>query len=686
MVFRVLLPSGRVKSFRGEWKGEGTPLGWRALVPSKEGGTTGIVVGIGEDSETEGEILSFPDRLPLVGQVQLSIVEELSSDYLLPRGIILFKLIPSAFLWREEELIVASSKEAHGLDRVSREVLEYVIKRRGVKLENLKKRYDPELVKVLVSKGILRRERRWIHPHAEEVFYRLRVPLKEVLPRLRSGEKRRLVVFLSGRDWTSEEEILSWGFKRSLIRDLIKRGFLEITHEYPESEKEGQGAEGVLRKLGGERVLLWDRLQSALQLLLPEVLSSLEGGRSVLLLLPETSLLGPVREFFGKHLGDKVREIHSGVSPKRIMENWFRAQESPSLVVGTYIASLCPARDLGLVILLGESSPGVKIRALRNVDLRRIAYLLARRSSSRLIFATQAPTLSSFKLVREGRMLLKGPPKDLPQVGLIPRRAGEILTEEACREVERSRDKSILFLVPKQGYSYVYCPRCEALAQCPECGTFLTYSQSREILYCTSCPYRSEELTCPECEGDLEELGFGIEKAVEVVERSLGLSESFHFSTYPPWDGDYDLVLILSADGMLSVPSYRSEEELFVYLAKALLTAKEKLLIQTIFPEEEVFRLFKDRSFEEFYMSELKRREEESLPPVWRLLLIKTTRRELGGYAARFLSPKVRTSFNLRENLYEILVRFRDRKTLIKLRQLMRKFGRDIIEVRVDPF
>ncbi len=686
MVFRVLLPSGRVKRFKGKWDREGSPLGWRVLVPSKEGGITGVVVGIEGDSEAEGEIISFPDRLPLIGQTQLSLLEELASDYLLPRGVLLFKLIPSAFLWREEELVVVASKDVPGLDRLSREVFEYVKKRRGVKLENLKRRYDPKLLRILISKGILKRERRWIHPQVEEVFYRLKVPLKEILPKLRSPEKKRLAVFLSGRGWTSEEEILSWGFKKSLIRDLVKRGFLERTHEHVRSGKASHDRAEILKRLGAERILIWDRLRRVLELILPDILSSLEEGRSALILTAETSLIGSVKEFFHERLDDRIREIHSGVSPKRMIENWFKAQESPSLVVGSYIASLCPAKDLGLVVLLGESSPGVKIKALGGIDLRRIAYLLAKKSSSRLILATQVPTLSSFKLVHERRMLLKGPPEGLPEVELIPKRAGEILTEEAYRKVEKSRDKNILFLVPKQGYSYVHCPRCETLAQCPECGTFLTYSQNREILYCTNCSYRSEELICPECEGDLEEIGFGIEKAVEVVERNLGLGENFHFSTYPTWDGDYDLVLVLSADSMLSVPSYRSEEELFTYLVKALLIAGEKLLIQTMFPEEEVFRLLKEKRFEEFYLRELKRREEEALPPAWRLLLIKTTRKELGGYAVRFLSPKVRTSFNPRENLYEILVRFRDRKTLVKVKQLVKRFGKDIIEVRVDPF
>ncbi len=686
MVFRVLLPSGRVKNFKGEWNRDGSPIGWRVLVPSGEGGTTGIVVGTSGDSQGIDEIISFPDSAPLIGQVQLSLVEELSIDYLIPKGRLLFKLLPSAFIWREEELVVVSSREMAGLDRLSREVFEYVKRRRGVKLENLRKKYDPKLVNALISKGILRRERRWTYPSLEVSYYRLKLPLKEALPKLRSADKRRLVVFLSGRGWVSEEEILSWGFKRSWIRDLERRGFLEITHQSVVSkEAKVENWEG-LKRLGGERTLVWDRFDRVLEALLPNVLSNLGEGRSILMLLPETSVLGPVREFFSERLGDKLIEVHSGVPPKKLIENWFRAEDTPSLVIGSYIASLCPAKDLGLVILFGESSPGVRIKAVGNLDMRRLAYLLAKRTSSSLIFSTQAPTLSSYRLVQEGKMELKGPTEELPQVELVERKASEILTEEAYREIEKHRDRKILFLVPKQGYSYVYCPRCENLAQCPECGTFLTYSQNREILYCTNCSYKSEELLCPECGGDLEELGFGIEKAVEVVERNVGLSENLHFATYPLWSESYDLTLVLSADGMRSVPSYRSEEEHFTYLTKALMITREKLLVQTMFPQEDVFTSLKKKSFEDFYLKELRKREEEALPPFWRLLLIKTSKKEVGGYAAKFLSPKVRTSFNPREGLYEILVRFRERKTLWKVRQLLKKFGKDIIEVKVDPF
>ncbi len=682
MAFRVLLPSGRVKVCEGAWEGEGSPLGWRVLV----GGTTGVVVGVSEE-EPQERISSFPDSAPLLSPVQISLVEELSRDYLVPAGWLLFKLLPSAFLWREEELVVAAAGVKVGLDRKSSEVIDYVKKRRGVKLESLKKRFGSELVRVLLRKGLLRKERRWVSPPLEESYYRLTLPLKEVLSRLRSERKKRLVVFLSGRGWVSEEEVLSWGFSRRDLSDLLKKGLLERSGEYVGSKGSSiPGGRKIVREKGKERELLWDRLGGVAREILKRSLFQIDRGRSVLILLPELSELEVLLNTLRGELGSKVKEIHSGVNPRRLVENWFSSQREPSVVLGTYLASLCPVRDPGLVVLVGESSPGVKLRAVKGLDLRRLSFLLSKKTGSGLTLCTQAPTLGSYLLVKEGRLDLKGPPGDLPRVKLLKREPTDILTPDLHRELTKLKGKRVLLLVPKQGYSYVYCPRCESLAECPECGTFLTYSRKKGILYCTRCSYRSTETVCPQCEGDLEELGFGIEKALEVVQESLGLQENTVLSTSPPWGETFDVCAVLSADLFLSVPSYRSKEDLFIYLWKALMSAKETLFIQTLFPEEDLFKLIEEKDYKRFYERELEERRRENLPPFWRLLLIKSKRRDLAGYVHRSVSPHVRVSFNPREGLYELLVRFRDRRTLSKVRKLTGRFGSDIIEVRLDPF
>lgn len=685
MHLKVLLPNGKIRSYSADWKGGEAPVGYRVLVPTGKGGTTGIVVGIGE-GEAMGRVLEFPDPAPLINSSGLSLVEELSADYMTPKGVLLFRLLPSAFLWREEEILVVSERRTHGLDKRSLELIEYLRRRRGVKPENLKKRFDPSLIKLLLRKGFISLKKEWRTPDVEERFYSLNIPLKEALTKVRSKEKKKLIVFLSGRELVSEEELLEWGFKKRDINDLLKKGIIALGKEKPSPLRQAdQDVFKPLRKTLSDRVLLWSSFDEAIDEVASLSAHNLEEGRSTLVIFPDYGELKLAVELFKRQMGGDLVEIHSRVPSKRVYEGWFRAQERASLVVGTYLSILCPAKDLSSIVLFDESSAGVKLRHIRNLDLRRAVFILSRKSASDLLFTTPAPSLSSYYLVREKRVELMDRHVE-PETLLLRREPVEVLTEDACKLVGRNRDKSILFLVPKQGYSYVYCPRCEALVECPRCGTFLTYSLRRELLYCTNCFYKQEELLCPECEGELEEVGFGLERAVEVVEENFGLRENFHFSTHPSWECEYDIVVVLSADSLLSIPSYRAREELILYLLRARSIAKETLVVQTLLPEERVFSKMKEGKLWELYEEELKERERELLPPFWRLLLIKTTNPELERYVFKVVSPNVRSTYNVQEGCYELLIRFKERKTLWKVRQLMKRFSRDIIEVRVDPF
>jgi primosomal protein N' (replication factor Y) len=269
---------------------------------------------------------------------------------------------------------------------------------------------------------------------------------------------------------------------------------------------------------------------------------------------------------------------------------------------------------------------------------------------------------------------------------VIERKPSEILTEELLRILPSFRNRRVLFLVPKQGYSYAFCVRCETLVQCQRCGNLMTYSRVRGILYCTACGFKGEELLCGECEGELEEAGFGIEKVFSAIEETGLLQEGFLFSTYPSWGEKFDVTVVVSADNLLSIPTYRAKEEVFIYLLRATVSSREETLIQTIFPQERVFGLLKKGEERDFYLRELEEREREKLPPFWRLALVKTTRRDLGAYMAKVVSPYLQVAYSPREGCYRILIRFRDRGALRRIGQLLRRFGRDIIEVRVDPF
>ena len=685
MNLRVLVAGGKTGVYSCTEAPE-DPVGFRVLIRTKSGGRTGVVVGLGNDSP-QGEIVSFPDKLPLLRRSQIELLYDLTHDYLFPSaGSLLERLLPSAFLWEEETTVRLKRKVTSGLDRISRQVIEYLLKVRRAKAETLKRKFPQEVVNLLLEKGFLEEVTLWRIPNVERRFYRLKVPQEEALGRLRSEAKRRLILFLSGRLWVSEEEIKEEGFKKSDLRDLVKRGIVE-----EESRYVGEIREVPLRQrppikpLLSDKTVLWTDYEEAVNTLEAVAGAELERGRSILVLFPERDQLIRVEEYLRDIFGDRVVSIHALKKPKELIEGWFYASETPSLLLGSYMALLCPIKDPGTVVLFDENSQGNKIKHIRNFDLRRAGYRLALKVGAKFVAVTPAPTVASYYLVEKKGGLLRKSVK-VRDVLLIKRKPSEVLTRELKEEILEHPDKSTLFLVPKHGYSYAYCDVCSDPAECPLCGTLLTYSKQDKRLFCTRCKFKTKTAFCPRCGNEVKPIGFGLEKAMEVVEKTFGLREDFSFDTYPRWGRSWDRVVILSADLLLSVPSYLSEEKLFLYLMRAYGCAKEKLIIQTLFTDHPIFKAVKEGNFEDFLREELSRREREGLPPFWRYVLVESRSEKPVPYIRKGVSPFVRVYQNVEKGLTEILIKFRGEETLKKLREILKKFQRDIVSATVDPF
>ncbi len=676
MTFRVILPNGRTVEVSGEGLDPEPGVGWRVLVPtSSGGGITGVVLGRGRGTP-RGRILSVPDRGPVVLPHHLELLEDLSKDYLVPKGVLLFKMLPSVFNWRQEEVVRVSDRKPVGLDPGSSALIDYVRRRKEVKLETLKKRFGSRLVNLLVDKGFLVKETKWIQPKRKSL-YRLKVSLEDALRLVRDQKKRDLILKLIEAGTMSEDDLRDLGFSVRTVRSLVAKGILEEVEE----EATGVGPSRVfepVKEVSGRVTVLWGDLYEVVSKVVGTCVSA---DGSSLILSTGSDLIRTLIPSLRGVFGDRLVEIHGGVSGGRLFKCWFSCLEGGKVVVGTFPSLLAPLPDLKVVVLLDETGPGVKPPAL-GIDLRRAVAHLSRRTGSALILTSPAPSVTSYYLtVKKIATQRKLIPRR-PEVFIFRRGSAEILTEDTLKILEG--DRKVLFLVRKEGYSYAYCPRCESIVRCPICGTFLTLS--RDTIYCTGCrKFRTKDLLCPECGGDVEDMGFGLDRAVEVVERTFGLKEGFNFSTYPRWGEVYDTVVVLSADGILSLPTFRSEEEFFLYLVRAYLCADKKFVVQTTVPDVGPLAAISKGNFEEFYRTELARREKEKLPPFYRLALIRS-RRDLGAYIRKVVSPDVRTVPRIQEGVYDHLVRFRERETLRKIADLRRRFGKDIIEVRVDPF
>ena len=225
MLFKVALSNGQVRIV--EWK-ENLPLGQRVLIRTSTGlGTAGIIVGRKDEGEVNAQIVSVPDKFPLILPHHLEIAKDLGNYYSEIYGKILWDFIPSAFDWYEEEFVKISNKNFKNLPKNVLEILNYVKERREIPYENLKKKFRTDILNFLIGHNFIRKYEKWVIPKVEEEVFSLNLPLEEALSRVRSEEKKKLILYIYERIYASRQELKEEGFKFSHINDLVRRGILK---------------------------------------------------------------------------------------------------------------------------------------------------------------------------------------------------------------------------------------------------------------------------------------------------------------------------------------------------------------------------------------------------------------------------------------------------------------------------
>ncbi len=682
MILRVALPNGRVSLYRTDR--DINPVGYRVLVPLKEGATTGVVVGIGVNPPSDApEVIDFPDEEPVIKDYALEVVKELAPYYLITPYRLLFKLLPSQFLWKRESYVIPAGSSIEGLDSLSRSAVEYVSSRKKVRKATFLKKFSEGVLNLLVKKGFLKLSDEWKIPKVSSRVFRLNLPLEEALKRVRSEEKRRLILFVFTSLGVSEEELKERGFKLSHASQLVKSGILSEGLDYAYAlkpvRKLKQKTERSLKLSNYE--LAEGELDFLIEKISERVDNNLNEGCSTLILFPELKHLLYLREVLSAEFGDRVLEVHSSTKGKRLFESWFFAQRSPSVVLGTFISALLPAKNLRDIILFDEASKSVRLGYVYGLDLRNLTYSISKRTRSRLLFLSPVASVQSSYLVSAG-LFRKHSSFGRKPVKVLKREPSEILTPYLVDFIEENPDREILFLARKRGYSYMFCHRCELITECPACSTLLTYSMFRELLYCSKCGFKSKELACPRCMGRLKPVGFGIERVIKVIEESFGLRDNFFFSNTPDITDSKDVVVVVSADNILSVPSYYSDEEFFQYLMRSYLNAGKELVVQTVFPEHEAVRSVRNAEPELFLRRELLRREEEKLPPFYRLFKAISSRNMENVLKDR-LTPHVQTIFRDRRWHHLLRIEKGNKEAIKRLSELLKEY-RNTLEIKPE--
>lgn len=414
------------------------------------------------------------------------------------------------------------------------------------------------------------------------------------------------------------------------------------------------------------------------EIYLQAIAKALEMGKSAILLVPEVSLTSQTIERFRSRFSNKLAILHHKRSAGERSEAWELLREGKiQIAIGARSAIFCPIQNLGLIIIDEEHDGSYKqTDEMPCYQARDVAVMRAYLEKATILLGSATPSLESRYNADIGKyrfhhIASRATKAQLPSVKIVDmKRAFDIyggfthFSEEllsAIKERLKVGEQTLLFLNRRGYHRLQICASCRAAIKCPHCDLGLTFHKEKHLLRCHLCDYQQmPPRQCPSCKNteSLQFKGFGTEH----VERSLHaifptirtlrmdrdttqkkdsheelfkqfrshkadvligtqmIAKGFHFPAVT-------LVGVLNSDASLSIPDFRSPEQLFQILIQvAGRSGRSELagevIFQTFLPDHPVFQMGATQDYSSFYKTEIEERRLFDYPPFCHLIKV----------------------------------------------------------------
>lgn len=404
--------------------------------------------------------------------------------------------------------------------------------------------------------------------------------------------------------------------------------------------------------------------------------SALDQNKSAIMLVPEISLTSQTIERFRARFSEKIAILHHRRSLGERTTAWENLKKGEAkLVIGARSALFCPAQNLGLIIVDEEHDSSYK----QNDEIpcyhgRDCAVMRAHLENCTIILGSATPSIESQYNAEIGKyqfhtLTTRATSAPLPKVQIIDmKKAFETsggfthFSEELLDGIKtrlKLGEQTLLFLNRRGYHRLQMCSSCSHIIKCPHCDLSLTFHREMHILQCHLCDYKlPPPRSCPSCQTaeTLQFKGFGTEH----VERTLHaifpeirtlrmdkdttqkknsheelfkqfrahkadvligtqmIAKGFHFPSVT-------LVGVLNTDATLTIPDFRSPEQVFQLLTQVAGRAGRdqlpgEVIIQTFLPEHPILHLADAQDYPAFYRSQIEERRLFSYPPFCHLV------------------------------------------------------------------
>jgi primosomal protein N' (replication factor Y) len=674
--------------------------GARVVVPVRKREMVGIVVAVDAPAPAASarEILSAPDAEPAVSVELLRTAEWIGRYYGTPLGLTLRAILPSG-LWGGSRVIarlenagvvpggtggdlVALLERKGGEAAVSAlakafrkpvwDALNRLVRVGAVVLE-----VEPADVEgaVATERIIALGERRLTLVERESAFKR-------------SPRQRRLYEALEELGGTAAARHLrkQLGFSDAVIAALAERGLVTIEQAErvrdpfatepatppPAAPTEDQRA--ALNQIAamepGETALLFGVTGSGKTFVyLEAVRAALAQGRGAIILVPEIGLTPQTVARVRGAFGDQVAVLHSGLSDGERADAWRLLHRGVRRVaVGARSAVFAPVKNLGLIVLDEEHEASYKNGESPRYHARDVAAVRARLEGARLVLGSATPSPEIMTRVGAGVTLIRLPSRigdrPLPPVEIVDLRSAarveeagavpwSVALDEAIIET-LARKEQVLLLLNRRGFAtFLQCPDCGAVEECPRCSISLTVHHTPRALRCHYCGFEAPlPEKCKECGGEVQQMrGVGTQQLERMLAARFPEARVARMdldTTSTKWAhhrilgaverGEVDVLLgtqmiakgldfpnvtlvgVVDADTGLHLPDFRSAERTFQLLAQVAGRAGRgpkggRVLVQTRSPGHHALQWAARHDPVSFLAEEMKDRSAPPYPP-----------------------------------------------------------------------
>ncbi|MCR4428960.1 MAG: primosomal protein N' [Caldiserica bacterium] len=393
--------------------------------------------------------------------------------------------------------------------------------------------------------------------------------------------------------------------------------------------------------------LFWAPWKEQSNFLVRLLKQSFNQGSQALVLVPESSLIPPLRNLFEKN-GIEAHSYFGGENKMRRAKVFYSAQKStPLLILGTWLSLFLPFFNLKLICILQEENPSYRVLTPPHFSAVRLSKILAGKSGASLYFFSRSPSSETFLEAYKERSMIKKEDPPLRRE-IFYYKGDQGLSPEISYQVKRNSalgKRTLIFLNRKGMANVLFCGDCGENFECPSCEIPLT--PHREEMLCHYCGFRMETPSiCPKCKGfNLKTRGIGLERVeaqlrdfqggkiilvnsevarnkeavrlrIEEFKKdrsSILLGTSIiRGHAIPP----VSLVVIVNLDFLIGLPFYSASEKAFQLYKNLKSIASEKVILQVS------RKIDLDWLDGEFYLEELKSRKQGGFPPYQRIVRV----------------------------------------------------------------